>query len=44
MIRKFLIIIFVSILLFSCGKKSDPIYNQESQNFKITNLKKNTLS
>ena len=35
MIKKIFIITFVSILLFSCGKKGDPIYNQKSQNLKI---------
>ena len=35
MIKKISIFIFIAILLFSCGKKGDPIYNEENQNSKI---------
>ncbi len=35
MIKKIFITLFISILLFSCGKKGDPIYNEENQNSKI---------
>jgi|TARA_B100001093_G_scaffold506465_1_gene565399 hypothetical protein len=32
MIKKIYIILFVAIMLFSCGKKGDPIYKEENQN------------
>ena len=35
MIKKIFIILFISTLLFSCGKKGDPIYNEENQNSKM---------
>jgi len=35
MIKKILTILFISISLISCGKKGDPIYNEENQNSKI---------
>jgi hypothetical protein len=35
MIKKISVILFVSILVFSCGKKDDPIFNDENQNSKI---------
>ena len=34
-IKKISVILFVSILVFSCGKKDDPIFNDENQNSKI---------
>ena len=35
MIKKIYIIIFVTILITSCGKKGDPIYKEKNQNTKI---------
>jgi hypothetical protein len=35
MIKKIYIIIFISILITSCGKKGDPVYKEENQNSKI---------
>ena len=32
MIKKIYILLFVSILISSCGKKGDPVYNEENQN------------
>ena len=32
MIKKIYILLFVSIIICSCGKKSDPVYNEENQN------------
>ena len=32
MIKKIYILLFVTIMLFSCGKKGDPVYNEENQN------------
>ena len=31
MIKKILIIIFINIIITSCGKKDDPVYNEENQ-------------
>jgi hypothetical protein len=35
MIKKIFIIIFITLLFSSCGKKDDPVYNQENLNSKI---------
>ncbi len=32
MIKRIYILLIVSILLWSCGKKGDPIYKEENQN------------
>ena len=40
MIKKIFIFLFVTILLSSCGKKGDPIYNEQNQSSKITNTQK----
>ncbi len=32
MIKKIYILLLITIILFSCGKKSDPVYNKENQN------------
>ena len=42
MIKKIFIIIFVTVLITSCGKKDDPVFNQENQNTKI-NFKQNNI-
>ena len=34
MIKKILIIIFINIIIISCGKKDDPVYNEENQKTK----------
>ena len=31
MIKKIYIIIFITFMLFSCGKKGDPVYKEESK-------------
>ena len=33
MIKKIYIILFLSLLIISCGKKGDPIYKENSKNF-----------
>ncbi len=35
MIKKIFIIVFINIIITSCGKKGDPIYNEESQKTKV---------
>ncbi len=35
MIRNFLVIITFCFLISSCGKKNDPIFNEENNNTKI---------
>ena len=35
MIKKIYIIIFITILITSCGKKGDPVYKEKNQNTKI---------
>ena len=32
MIKKIYILIFASVLIYSCGKKGDPVYKEENQN------------
>ena len=46
MIKKFIIVLFLTSLILSCGKKGDPIYdeNQEKQNSKIINVQDNTFA
>lgn len=44
MIKKLFIILFVTILLASCGKKGDPTFNKEKQNSKIFNSKLNIVA
>ena len=39
MIKKIFIIIFLSLLVTSCGKKSDPIFKENGKNFEGTKLK-----
>jgi hypothetical protein len=43
MIKKISIILFIAILFTSCGRKDDPIYNEENQNSKIFITQKITL-
>ena len=35
MIKKIFALLLVSILLFSCGKKGDPVYKEKNQNSKM---------
>tara|TARA_Y100000816_G_scaffold214611_1_gene159860 strand:- start:776 stop:910 length:135 start_codon:yes stop_codon:yes gene_type:complete len=44
MIKKIYILIFVSVLIFSCGKKGDPVYKNENQNVKKNNIQMNVFS
>jgi hypothetical protein len=38
MTKKIFIILFIGILLFSCGKKGDPVYKEKNQNTKILKI------
>jgi hypothetical protein len=40
MIKKIFIFLFVAVLLSSCGKKGDPVYNGGNQNPEITSAQK----
>ncbi len=45
MIKKIFIILFINIIITSCGKKGDPIYNEENKNSKkILSTQKSTFS
>ncbi len=44
MMKKITIILFVAILFSSCGKKSDPIFNEENQNSRILGIQQKTIS
>ncbi|MDB3888476.1 hypothetical protein N9341_02950 [Candidatus Pelagibacter sp.] len=44
MFKKIYIIIFVSMLITSCGKKGDPVYNDENKNTKIFSIILNKLA
>jgi len=44
MIKKTFVIIFIAILSFSCGKKGNPIYNQENQGSKILSIRQIVFS
>ena len=44
MIKKISIFLFIAILFSSCGKKGDPIYNEENKNSKISSTQMSTLS
>ena len=39
MIKKIYIIIFLSFLMISCGKKGDPVYQENGKNFENIKLK-----
>jgi len=38
MIKIFLIFIFIAVLFSSCGKKGDPVYNEQNQSFQNTTV------
>ena len=44
MIKKILIFLFVAILISSCGKKGDPVYNVENKNTEITSIQMSAFS
>jgi len=44
MIKKIYILVIISVIIFSCGKKSDPIYKEKNQNAEKTSIQINTFS
>ena len=44
MIKKIFIFLFITILLYACGKKGDPIYNDEKQKSKLISTQMSTTS
>ena len=44
MIKKISIFLLIAILFSSCGKKDDPVYNEENQNSEITSAQMSTFS
>tara|TARA_B100001057_G_C22629529_1_gene863828 strand:+ start:195 stop:329 length:135 start_codon:yes stop_codon:yes gene_type:complete len=44
MMKKICVILFIGILIFSCGKKSDPIYNEENQNSRLNSAQMRAFS
>ena len=39
MIKKICLIIFLTLLVFSCGKKNDPIYKEKTRKVDHTEIK-----
>ena len=39
MIKKIYIVLFIVLLITSCGKKGDPIYKENGKNFEGTKIK-----
>tara|TARA_B100000965_G_scaffold224519_1_gene187911 strand:+ start:227 stop:361 length:135 start_codon:yes stop_codon:yes gene_type:complete len=44
MIKKISLVILIILISSSCGKKGDPVYNEEQQNSKIFSAQQITLS
>jgi hypothetical protein len=44
MIKKIIFILFIAILISSCGKKGDPVYNEENLNSKIFSIRQIILT
>ena len=44
MIKKIYILLFVSILISSCGKKGDPVYKEVNQNTEKTRIQMTAFS
>ena len=39
MIKKIILMFFISLLIFSCGKKGDPIYEEQKTKKQLIKLK-----
>ena len=44
MLKKIYILLFVSILIISCGKKGDPIYKEENQSLEKISIQMTAFS
>ena len=44
MLKKIYILLFVSILIISCGKKGDPIYKEENQSLEKMSIQMTAFS
>tara|TARA_B100001093_G_scaffold265657_1_gene254120 strand:+ start:52 stop:186 length:135 start_codon:yes stop_codon:yes gene_type:complete len=44
MLKKIYILLFVSILVISCGKKGDPIYKEENQSLEKISIQMTAFS
>ena len=44
MIKKIFIYVIFITLLFSCGKKGDPVYNEKSQKSELISTQKTLIS
>ena len=44
MIKKISILVFISILSISCGKKGDPVFKEENQSMEKTSFQITTFS
>ena len=44
MLKKIYILLFVSILIISCGKKGDPIYKEENQSIEKISIQMTAFS
>ena len=44
MIKKIYILIFVSVLVCSCGKKGDPVYKEENQSMEKISIQMTAFS
>ena len=42
--KKFFLTLFIAIIFISCGKKGDPVYNEENQNSKTFSIRQIALS
>ena len=44
MIKKIYILLFISILIISCGKKGDPVFKEENQSMEKISIQTTTFS
>ena len=44
MIKKIFVILFISILVYSCGKKGDPVYDEKNQKTKALSGKYTSIA